>query len=86
MESIVEIGNEDNGVQHEIKERKVPIYRHIIRSIYIAFLAVLRQDYLQSVVTYGAMMHLLGISFFILTIIAVYTVRCCDCEVCAYHA
>lgn len=85
MESIVEIGSEENGVQHEIKERKVPIYRHLIRSIYIAFLAVLQQDYSQSVVTYGAMMHLLGISFFILTIIAVYTVRCHDCWVYPYH-
>eukprot|EP00543_Licmophora_paradoxa_P011773 CAMPEP_0202475226 /NCGR_PEP_ID=MMETSP1360-20130828/92789_1 /ASSEMBLY_ACC=CAM_ASM_000848 /TAXON_ID=515479 /ORGANISM="Licmophora paradoxa, Strain CCMP2313" /LENGTH=403 /DNA_ID=CAMNT_0049102373 /DNA_START=536 /DNA_END=1747 /DNA_ORIENTATION=- len=72
MESIVEI-DDTKGGQQEIKERKVPIYKHIVRSVYIGYLSVLQQNYSQSVVTYGAMLNLLGISFFILTIIAVYT-------------
>lgn len=72
MESVVEIDDEKDG-QQEIKERKVPLYRHIVRSVYIGYLSVLQQNYSQSVVTYGAMLNLLGISFFILTIIAVYT-------------
>jgi hypothetical protein len=70
MESIVEI-DDTKGGQQEIKERKVPLYRHIVRSMYIGYLSVLQQNYNQSVVTYGAMLNLLGISFFILTIIAV---------------
>jgi hypothetical protein len=74
MESIVEI-DDTKGGQQEIKERKVPLYRHIVRSMYIGYLSVLQQNYSQSVVTYGAMLNLLGISFFILTIIAV----------CKYH-
>lgn len=72
MESIVEI-DDTKGGQQEIKERKVPLYRHIVRSMYIGYLSVLQQNYSQSVVTYGAMLNLLGISFFILTIIAVCT-------------
>jgi hypothetical protein len=73
QESIVEINKQD-GAEYEIKERNVPICHHLTRSFYVAYLAVLQQDYSQSVVTYGAMVNLLGISFFILTIIAVYTV------------
>lgn len=72
MESVVEI-DDTKGGQQEIKERKVPLYKHIVRSMYIGYLSVLQQNYSQSVVTYGAMLNLLGISFFILTIIAVYT-------------
>jgi hypothetical protein len=72
MESVVEVDKDGN--KSEPFERKVPLYRHLMRSIYIAYLSVLQQDYSQSIVTYGAMMNLLGISFFILTIIAVYTV------------
>lgn len=72
QESVVEV-NYDQNIE-EIKERKVPQYKHLVRSIYIGYLSVLQQSYAQSVVTYGAMMNLLGISFFILTVIAVYTV------------
>ena len=56
-----------------LQKRPVPMHRTLIKSIYIAFLAVLQQSYEQSVLTLGAMLNLLGISFFILTIIAVYT-------------
>ena len=56
-----------------LKRRPVPFHRTLIKSIYIAFLAVLQQSYEQSVLSLGAMLNLLGISFFILTIIAVYT-------------
>jgi hypothetical protein len=75
MESVIEVNRgESKQDQQEVKERKVPLHKHIFRSLYIAYLSVLQQNYSQSVVTYGAMMNLLGISFFILTIIAVYTV------------
>ena len=74
METIVEIDDTKGGKQ-EIRERKVPLYRHIVRSLYIGYLSVLQQTYSQSVVTYGAMLNLLGISFFILSIISV----------CKYH-
>lgn len=71
-ESVVVI-DDTRGGRQEIKERKVPMHNHIVRSMYIGYLSVLQQNYAQSVVTYGAMLNLLGISFFILTIIAVYT-------------
>lgn len=74
MESVVEVYKYDQFGAQEVMERKVPVYEHFFRSVYVAYLAVLQQNYSQSVVTYGAMMNLLGISFFILTIIAVYTV------------
>lgn len=54
-----------------VEERRVPYYQHITRAIYINLLSVLQQNYVHTVVSYGAMMNLLGISFFILTIIAV---------------
>ena len=56
-----------------VDERSVPIYRYLIRSIHFTFLSVLQQGYVQPVVSDGARLHILGISFFILVIIAVYT-------------
>jgi len=64
---------DDKKGESYLKKRRIPIRRSIIKSIYIAFLSVLQQNYEQSVLTLGAMLNLLGISFFILTIIAVYT-------------
>jgi Ligand-gated ion channel len=55
------------------RTRKIPFARTIIKAFYVTLLAVLQASYEQSVVTVGAMLNLLGISFFILTIIAVYT-------------
>ena len=56
-----------------VDERSVPIHRYLIRSIHFTFLSVLQQGYVQPVVSDGARLHILGISFFILVIIAVYT-------------
>jgi len=56
-----------------VETMKVPFYRHLTRALYIGMLSVLQQHYDHSVVTYGALINLLGVSFFILTIIAVYT-------------
>jgi hypothetical protein len=64
---------DDKTGESVLKKIPVPWYRTVIKSIYIAFLAVLQQSYEQSVLTIGAMLNLLGISFFILTIVAVYT-------------
>jgi hypothetical protein len=56
-----------------VHERKAHIDRYVIRSIHFTFLAVLQQGYAQPVVSAGARLHIMGISFFILVIIAVYT-------------
>jgi Ligand-gated ion channel len=61
-----------NGSEYARKQ-KIPYRNTIIKAIYVTLLAVLQASYEQSVVTVGAMLNLLGISFFILTIIAVYT-------------
>jgi Ligand-gated ion channel len=56
-----------------VHEDKANIYRYVIRSIHFTFLALLQQGYAQPVVSAGARWHIMGISFFILVIIAVYT-------------
>ena len=61
------------GGESFLKKVRVPWKQHLVKSVYIGYLAVLQQSYDQSVVTLGAMLNLLGISFFILTIVAVYT-------------
>ena len=62
--------NEERGIEY-VEERGIPLYQHVGRAMYINILSVLQQNYVHTVVSYGAMMNLLGISFFILTIIAV---------------
>jgi Ligand-gated ion channel len=61
-----------DGGRDYMKKRKIPYWRTVVKSIYVSLLAVLQSSYEQSVVSVGAMLNLLGISFFILTIIAVY--------------
>lgn len=69
-ESVV-IHKEDGSMQ--LRKVKIPFGVHIVKSIYINLLAVLQSSYEQTVISIGGMLNLLGISFFILTLIAVYT-------------
>eukprot|EP00978_Attheya_sp_CCMP212_P012839 scaffold32087_cov62-Attheya_sp.AAC.3 len=62
-----------NSGETIVKDLPVPFHKHLIKSIYTTTVGVLKQDYNQSLVTYGGMFNLVGLSFFILTIIAVYT-------------
>ena len=62
----------DHGQEH-VENRKIPLHKHVTRSIYVSLLGTLQQGYGHTVVTQGARWNLLGTSFFILTIIAVYT-------------
>ncbi|CAB9497408.1 glutamate receptor [Seminavis robusta] len=71
-EEVVLMTNDKTG-ESMIKKIPIPIYMSIIKSIYVAFLAVMQQTYDPAVSTLGAMLNLLGIAFFILTIVAVYT-------------
>jgi hypothetical protein len=71
-EEVLVKDNKRRGCE-SVETRNVPFYRHISRAVYINLLSVLQQTYVHTVVTDGAMLNLLGISFFILTIIAVYT-------------
>lgn len=68
----------------QIERRRVPIYKHVSRAIYTNFLSVLQQNYGHPVLSYGAMVHLIGISFFILTIIAVYTANLAAVSMCMF--
>jgi hypothetical protein len=68
----VVISHKDSAVD-EIQGRTTPWYRHMMRSIYMAFLSVLQARYNNPLVTQGARIHLIGFSFFILTLLAVYT-------------
>ena len=68
----VVISQQDSAVD-EIQERQIPWYRHMVRAIYMAFLSVLQARYNNPLVTQGARIHLIGFSFFILTLLAVYT-------------
>ena len=66
------LADEDEEDVEAIK-RRIPIYQHAVRSVYYSFLSVFRGIYETRVITAGARLHLLGISFFIMTTIAVYT-------------
>jgi hypothetical protein len=68
VESIVEW--DDYGIE-VLKERHVPIYEQLTKSVYVAFLSALQMDYSLSVLSIGASLNLIGITFFILTFIAV---------------
>ena len=57
----------------EIIDRYIPIYEHMVKSVYTSFLALLQMEYRLSVVTLGGKLHLIGASFFILVLLAVYT-------------
>ena len=57
----------------KVEDRPIPVYKHLIKSIYVALLAVLQLQYNSGVVTLGAKIHLMGISFLTLTVTAVYT-------------
>jgi hypothetical protein len=70
-EEKVIVVNED-GTQ-DLKVFHVPLYRSIVKSVYTVTLSVFQSTYEQSVTTIGALLNLLGVSFFILTIIAAYT-------------
>lgn len=57
----------------EVRERRIPLWRHIARSVYVSFLATLQGGYAQQIVSMGGRLNLIGIGFFILALIAVYT-------------
>lgn len=59
--------------KEEETTRKIPIYHHAFRSLYFTYLAVLRGDYDLSVISTGAKINTIGIVFFFVIIIAVYT-------------
>ena len=64
---------DDNGRTVDVVEEPVPVYRHAVRSMYYAYLSVLKGTYETRVVTLGAYLNLIGISAFILMIFSVYT-------------
>lgn len=57
----------------EIVRRPISIWEHFGTGLYHSFLAVLQGGYETKVVSHGGCLHLIGMAFFILTIIAVCT-------------
>lgn len=66
----------DDHSEQVFKERKVPLWEHLCKGIYVSFLSVLQLGYSQSVISLGAHLNLIGISFFILTFLAVCKLHC----------
>ena len=53
--------------------RKIPLWQHALKSIYVSMLSVLQTGYLSRVVSLGGKIHLLGFGFFVMAFLAVYT-------------
>ena len=70
-ETHVSSKNKDGGYKIEIK--KIPMVRHIFRTLYQSLLTFSEQSYSQGVYTLGGKVHLLAMSFFVLIIISLYT-------------
>ena len=54
-------------------ERKYPLWKHAVRSIYLTLLATFKGDYSVSVVSHGAFINTLATSFFIVVVLSTYT-------------
>lgn len=74
----IEEGEKEDGTVEKVGYREISIWEHVRTGIYNSFLGVLRGGYEETVVTNGGFLHLLGVSFFIMTIIAV--CKSCQCE------
>uniref|UniRef100_A0A7S4UM90 Ionotropic glutamate receptor C-terminal domain-containing protein n=1 Tax=Ditylum brightwellii TaxID=49249 RepID=A0A7S4UM90_9STRA len=61
-----------NG-QRRVRERPVPIIKHIVESIYVGILAFFHNTFSQGVVTVGGKIHLLAIASFVMMVYSVYT-------------
>jgi hypothetical protein len=55
------------------KDGDLHVSSNLLKSIYMTVLAIFQHGYGHSVITVGAKLNLLGLSFFVLTILAVYT-------------
>ena len=67
-------GNAGNGRNptEMIHDRKIPLAKHMGRSLYMAILSFFQESYDQSVVTTGGKIHLLAISSLVYLVLAVY--------------
>jgi hypothetical protein len=61
--------NEDGTI--DVTYREIPFWEHLGVCLYKSFLGVLQSEYEGRIVSNGGFIHLIGVSFFILTIIAV---------------
>ena len=59
----------------KVEERFIPYHRHIIKSVYVTVLSVMQKKYKNTLVSAGGKLHLIGISFMMLTVTAVYTAK-----------
>ena len=59
----------------KVEERFIPYHRHIIKSVYVTVLSVMQKRYKNTLVSPGAKLHLIGISFMMLTVTAVFTAK-----------
>ena len=70
-EAVLETNNE--MTEKLVQDRSIPLYSDVIRGVYISFLSIVQMEWGQSVVSLGGHLNLIGIAFFILTFLAVYT-------------
>jgi hypothetical protein len=59
------------GGEQLVEEAPVPWYENYVRAVYASWLALLQQNWEHGVVSIGAKLNLLGMSFFMLTLISV---------------
>lgn len=62
----------DEDGNEEIVDRFIPHYKHALWSLYSALLSMMRLSYRSSVWSLGAKIHLIGFTFFIMTICSAY--------------
>jgi hypothetical protein len=68
--SETEVEENEDGTQ-DMTFREISILEHLGTGLYNSILSVLQGGYEETVVSHGGFIHLLGVSFFIMTIIAV---------------
>jgi hypothetical protein len=61
----------DHDGQNLLVRRRIPLYRHLVRAVYTSYLGVLQATYSLPVVTPGGKLHVLGVAFFTLVLLAV---------------
>mmetsp|Transcript_41214 Transcript_41214/g.60295 ORF Transcript_41214/g.60295 Transcript_41214/m.60295 type:complete len:706 (-) Transcript_41214:81-2198(-) len=74
--SSLELGvQKEENIQNSAKQNieNTPIYIHLMHAVYESFLALLQQNFNSTAVTPSGKINLLGSSFFVLAIMAIYT-------------
>ena len=69
----VKIYSRTKDGKYKMEMKKVPLYKYVANSFFQSFLTVTEQAFGQNVYSLGGKIHLLGMSFFALVLVALYT-------------